>query len=413
MQKKHWLIIGLVILIIIIITIFIVTSLTGISTPTVRVKIDAVQLTEDNVSLNITMQLDNQNSYSLVLKDMTIKAKTAQNNIIGILSFPKKTVPAHESVIIQTQGLFGFNDETLDEFESHISGEFGVSFFGFSLSLPLNITVITDPTPVVEAIVLPTISLNADIISVNETGILLNGSIQVDNQNEFSMSLQNTDIIIDHNETTVYSDIIVNDTIIRPKSKSTIAFSAFIGYEILDIGTISAAITGDVTISIAGVSLTRPFTASAQMKIPDLASFLMDNDRIVIALSADFDVSLTGLNMNVGFRLYNPTEIPLTASDLDILVYRVDNENRSIIAQDRLENCPLPGKNETCLKTTFKLPLASFLPIIGDGLPDWFLLTIMGDFIIADSNQKIPVQLNGYLSGNFFGTNPVNVNMLT
>ena len=401
MQKKHWLIIGLLLLIISIVTIFIVSSLTGISTPTVRVKIDAVQLTEDNVSLNITMQLDNQNSYSFVLKDMTIKAKTAQNTIIGILSFPKKTVPAHDSIISQSQGLFGFNDETLDEFESHITGEFGVSFFGFSLSLPLNITVITNPTPVVEAIVLPTISLDADILSVNETGILLNGSIRVDNQNEFSMSLQNTDIIIDHNETTVYSDIIVNDTIIRPKSKSTIAFSAFIGYEILDIGTISAAITGDVTISISGVSLTRPFTASAQMKIPDLASFLMDDDRIVIALSADFDVSLTGLNMNVGFKLYNPTEIPLTASDLDILVYRVDNETRSVIAQDRLENCPLPGKNETCLKTTFKLPITSFLPIVGDGIPDWFLLTLLGDFTIADSNQKIPVQINGYLSGNF------------
>jgi LEA14-like dessication related protein len=413
MQKKHWLIFGLLILIISIVTIFVVISLTGISTPTVLVKIDAVQLTEDNVSLNISMQLDNQNSYSLVLKDMTLEAKTAQNTVIGILSFPKKSVPAHESVIVQSQGLFGFNHESLDEFESHISGEFGVNIFGFSLSLPLNITVITNPTPVVETIVLPTISLDADIMSANETGILLNGSIKVDNQNEFSMSLQNTDITIDHSETKIYSNIIVNDTIIRPKSKSTIGFSAFIGYEILDIGNISAEIAGDVTITVAGISLTRPFIASAQMKIPDLASFLMDDDRIVVALLADFDVSLAGLNMNVGFRFYNPTMVPLTASDLDIFVYRIDNDTRSIIAQDTLEKCPLPAKNETCLHTTFKLPLASFLPIIGDGIPDWFLLTIKGDFIIANSNQRIPVQLNGYLSGIFFGTNTVYVDMLS
>jgi hypothetical protein len=54
----------------------------------------------------------------------------------------------------------------------------------------------------------------------------------------------------------------------------------------------------------------------------------------------------------------------------------------------------------------------SFLPIIGDGIPDWFLLTIRGDFIIADSNQKIPVQLNGYLNGNFFGSESLNTDML-
>jgi hypothetical protein len=139
----------------------------------------------------------------------------------------------------------------------------------------------------------------------------------------------------------------------------------------------------------------------------------MDDERIVIALIADFDASITGLNMNVGFRLYNPTKIPLTASDLEIIVYRVDNETRSMIAEDLLESCPLPGKNETCLKTTFKVPLMSFFPIVGDGIPDWFLLTIRGDFFIADSNQKIPVQLNGYLNGNFFGSETLNMNMIS
>ncbi|MBS3778753.1 MAG: hypothetical protein KGY50_05645, partial [Candidatus Thermoplasmatota archaeon] len=191
---------------------------------------------------------------------------------------------------------------------------------------------------------------------------------------------------------------------IRPKSTSSIDFSAFVGYEVFNVGTLSATLSSNVNIAVAGISLNRPFTASAEMKIPDLASFLMDNEQIVIALSADFDAGIKGLSMDVGFRLYNPTKIPLTASELDIIVYRVDNEMKTALAQDTLTDCLLPGKNETCLKTTFKIPLISFLPVVGDGVPDWFLLTIRGDFIIADSNQQIPVQLNGYLSGNFFGT---------
>lgn len=414
MHKKQWLLLALLLIIISIISLFTIVTLTGISTPIVTVEIDAIQLTDEQVSLNISMELENQNAYDLEIKDMNIHAVTAQNSIIGTISLPTTNIPAHQTVTVYSEGSFGFNEEPLEKFNSHITGDFGVTFFSIiSLSLPLDITIITNPTPVVDTVLLPGISLNADIKDINETGVLLNGSITVDNQNEFSLSLTNTAIDINHNETTVNADIKVTDTVIAPKSTSSIQFSAFVGYETFDIGKLTASLSGDVHISVAGISMTRPFTASAEVNIPDLATFLMDDERIVIALIADFDASITGLNMNVGFRLYNPTKIPLTASDLEIIVYRVDNETRSMIAEDLLESCPLPGKNETCLKTTFKVPLMSFFPIVGDGIPDWFLLTIRGDFFIADSNQKIPVQLNGYLNGNFFGSETLNMNMIS
>lgn len=414
MHKKQWLFLALILLIVSIISIFLVVTLTGISTPKVTVEIDAIQLTDEQVNMNISMKLDNQNAYDLELKDMSIKAVTSQNSVIGTITLPTKRIPSYETVTVYSEGSFGFNNEPLEKFESQITGYFGVKFFGlFSLSLPLNITIITNPTPVVDTVLLPGISLDADIKDINETGVLLNGSITVDNQNEFSLSLTNTAIDINHNETTVNADINVTDTVIAPQSTSSIQFSAFVGYETFDIGKLTASLSGDVHISVAGISMTRPFTASAEVNVPDLATFLMDDERIVIALIADFDASITGLNMNVGFRLYNPTKIPLTASDLEIIVYRVDNETKSMIAEDLLESCPLPGKNETCLKTSFKLPLMSFFPIVGDGIPDWFLLTIRGDFFIADSNQKIPVQLNGYLNGNFFGSETLNMNMIS
>ncbi len=408
MLKKKWLITIILFLIICIILIFAFISLSGISTPKVSVEINTTQLTKDNITLDITMEIDNQNAYSLVLEDMSIEAITAQDTVIGSLSFPKKTIPAYEALTLTTSGSFGFKDQSLEEFESLITGSFGVNFYGITISLPLEISIITNPTPIVESIVLPSFILEADITSINETGVLLNGSIHVENQNEFSMSLLNTQILFDHNNTFLNAKITVDDTIIQPNSKSSILFSAFVGYEIFNIGKITASMAGDVDINVAGISLNRPFSASAQMIVPDLAKFLMGNDRIEISLSADFDVTLTGLTMNVGFKLYNPTKIPLSASELEIRVYRVDNESQTQLAEDILRNCQIPAKNETCLKSSFKLPLLSFLPIIGDGFPDWFLLTLTGDFIIADTNQRIPVQLNGYLNGNFFGSGTLN-----
>jgi len=403
-MNKKWVLLGIILLIISVIAVFTFSTLTDINTPKVTVHINAVQLTEENVSLDISMHLDNENPYNLVLEDMTVEILSNQNSLVGSIVFPKKTVPAHESITINSTGIFGFNGEPLEQFNSHITGDFGVNFFDFiAVSLPLEITIITNPTPIIDAIFLPTISLDAGIEDINETGVLLKGSINVDNQNTFSLSLSNSNIIIKHNNTPIQTDITVTDTIIQAETKTPISFSAFVGYNIFDNGTLSAALTGDVSITVAGVALNRTFTASAEMDIPDISSYLMDNDRIEISLSADFDITLSGVIMDVGFKLYNPMKIPLIASELDIIIYRVDNETKTIIAEDYLQNCPLPPKNETCLKTTFQLPITSFLPIIGDGIPDWFLLTLLGDFKIADSNQKIPVQINGYLSGNFLG----------
>jgi LEA14-like dessication related protein len=403
MKKKQWLILGIFLLCISIITIVIISTLAGISTPTVTVKIDTVQLSEKNVSLNITMKLDNKNAYALALENLEVEVESSNENIIGKLSFPRKTIPAHQTKNIYAVGIFDFKGEKLDEFKSHIRGDFGIDLFGvFSFSLPVNMTVITDPMLAIDAILLPTISLDADVISVNETGVLMNGTIVIDNANDFSISLSETLIEIEHNQTILYTDVTLSDTKIKPRSKTAVTFSAFVGYGLFNTGTLTASLSSEINITVVGTSITRPFNAGASIDIPDISSFILNNKRIVVALSADFDVSLTGLNMNVGFRLFNPTKIPLTASELDIMIYRIDNNTNSLIAQDRLRNCPLPAENETCLKTTFKLPVVSFLPIVGDGMPDWFLLSIIGNFTIANSNQQIPVQLNGYLNANLF-----------
>lgn len=410
MIKKHWLLIGVILIIFSVVTMLVVISLTGISTPTVTVKIDAFQLTDENVSLNISMQLANKNAYALVLEDMSVEVRNANHDIIGVLSFPTKTIPAHEKISIYTIGIFGFSEEPLEEFETYITGNFGVHFFGpFSLSLPLHITIITNPTPIIDTIMLPSISLDTDIKTINESGVSINGTILVNNQNDFSMSLSNLVIDIEHSNTALNADITISDTIIKPKTNVPIPFSAFIGYETFKQGTLSAVLSGEANILVAGITMNRYFSATAQVTIPDLAAFIMDNEHIVISLSADFDIDLTGVKMNVGLRFYNPTLIPLVSSDLDIMVYRIDDEITTLIAEDSLLECPLPAKQYTCLQTTFKLPVISFLPIIGDGIPDWFLLSIIGNMTIAESDQQIPVRINGYLSGNFFGSNPIDL----
>ncbi len=403
MSKKKWIVLGILLLVFIFISFFVFDTLQNVNAPKVTVKIDVLELTKDNVSLNISMKLDNQNPYAMILEDMKLTIMTPEKELIGELTFPKKTIQSNKEIAIYTEGSFGFNNQPLEELHTHIDAEFGIDFFEFiSISIPLDIDIITDPQPVIDVISFPSISMSADIGTIDETGVLVNGTILVNNQNHFLMELSNTDIIIKHNNIPISADIIVTDSVIEPQSISPITFSAFVGYDVFNNGVLSAVLTGDVTVIVGGISMKRSFTTSAQMDIPDIASYLMNNERIEISLSADFDITMNGVNMNVGLKLYNPTNVPLIASDFDIIIYRVDNDNKTKIAEDILENCPVPPRSEVCLKDSFKLPVISFFPYFGEGIPDWFLLTLIGDFKIANSTQCIPVQINGFLSGKIF-----------
>jgi len=403
MEKKIVLIILAIFLANIIGTILLISTVSSIQAPEVTIDINISKITEDTITIEAKLSIDNPNSFPIILENILINASSPEGDSIAMITLPNITVGAGQQKTITSIGSMGFNKKELSTFHSRITGDVGVTLFGFFTKiLPIRVLLITNPTAFVEAVQAPSIYFDADFSDFTEEGVLFNGTVWVDNQNDFSMSLENIDIRIEHTNAINVANLSISPQHIPPKSTIPIYINGTAYYDIFNQGKLQATISGNASVIIGGINLSLPFSSIASMNVPDLSTFLLNGEHLIISLSVDFKVTAQGLNATVGFQLNNPTKIPLTAYNMTLITYRLDNEVPTILAQDTLSECPIPPENVTCLHSQFLIPYLSILPKINSGFPEWFQLSLTGDFAIANTTQRIPVTLNGYFSPNIF-----------
>lgn len=403
MDKKFILVVLIMFIANIIVTALLVSTVLTIQSPNVSIEIKAVGINEHTISFEVNMQVDNPNSFSILLEDMLINITTPNGNPIGSIMLPNMTISSGQHTTISSINTMGFNNSTLTTFHSRITGNVGVTLFGFfTKRLSINVLLITNPTALVEAVQLPSIHFDANFSEFTTEGLMFNGTLLIENQNDFSLSLSDLEIRMEHTNAHNIADFSTTEINIPPNSIVPTYINGTANYTIFNQGKLSATIQGNASLLIAGINMSLPFTSTTATTVPDLSTFLLNGEHLIISLSADIDVTLQGLNATVGFRLYNPTKIPMTAFNLTLLMYRLDNATPTLLAEDILEQCSISPVNETCLISNFLLPYTSLLPKIGTGLPEWFQLSLSGDFTIANTTQRIPVTINGYVSPRLF-----------
>ena len=403
MDKKITLVVLAFFIINISITAVLFSTINSIQTPDITIDLKVANLTEDMITLEANLQVDNPNSFSIILEGILINTTTPEGENIGKIMLPDTTIEAGEQKTITSVSSLGFNNKELKTFHNHITGNVGITLFGFfTKTFPIHMLLITNPTLLIEAVHIPSIRFDADFSDFTDEGILFNGTIWVDNQNDFSMSLENTEIRIDHTHTTLAANFSTLGGQIPPKSTVPLYVNGTAYYSIFNQGELSATMKGNASIIVAGVTMSFPFSSNASINIPDLSTFLLNGEHLIISLSVDADITLHGLNITGGFQLYNPTNIPLTAYNLTLFLYRLDNATPTLLAKDTLDQCDIPPKNETYLTSQFLLPYRSLLPKVNTGFPERLQLSLSGDFAIANTTQRIPVTLNGCLSTEIF-----------
>jgi hypothetical protein len=121
------------------------------------------------------------------------------------------------------------------------------------------------------------------------------------------------------------------------------------------------------------------------------------------SISAEFKLRMNGVLTKIGFKIYNPSEIPLHMNNLTCYISSSIVNESIVIVQNEMEECMIPSKNEVCIKTEMTIPYLSLITSGGNKLlPEWFVITIRGNFFIEGTTQNIPISFNGYISPNFF-----------
>ncbi|RLF58345.1 MAG: hypothetical protein DRN27_05675 [Thermoplasmata archaeon] len=385
-------------------TVSIISSISDMKTPEISLDFEIVDISDTALILSCNLIVTNHNNLPINLHNFKIKSRTNYQNDIGTIIIPDTTLLARETKNITTITSFQINKDPLNNLYNTITGSVKSTLLGFIPSnLPISITVNTKPSTFIDAIILPQISTRINSYNLSNQGLIIDGILEIENTNDIGFLLDNLTITLTDENDNILGEIQIQPINIANNSLISQPITANISYQVFNKGKLIIHLNGNAGIIIAGYEASIPFHTTTTITIPNLESFLIQTGDIKISLSADFDFTLTGVDLQTSILINNPTEIPLSAYNLTLQIYRMFSSNSTLIAEDNRLFHSLPPKTETTIYSNFTISYLNLLPDISKGRTIWFEIQLKGDFTIANTTQRIPISINGMISPNVFG----------
>ena len=377
--------------------------ITSIKAPDINTQIDILELNQDEIILQIKIEIYNPNFFSLSVENFNIKCINQSNITYGNLDIIGGIIEGSSNAIFIENGSFSFDKYDFEPIINKISGEIGFNFFGIiNKVVPINITLITDLDNILSDINTPEITMNAAISEISEEGILFNGNIDIYNPNKFKIIMKDITLSVESDSGDILGNIDISSGEINPNSNKNFSINGDLLFTTLNYDKVLIELKAKAGAKIAGFQKSINISSKTQFEIPNIQELLLINDTMDFSISGEFKLRMDGVLTKVGFKIYNPSEIPLHMNNLTCYISSsVDNQS-TVIVQNDMEECIIPSKNEVCIKTEITIPYLSFISSGSDKLlPEWFVITIEGNFFIEGTNQYVPISFNGYISPNF------------
>jgi LEA14-like dessication related protein len=377
--------------------------ITIINAPDIIASIEILELNENEIIIETEIEINNTNFFSIIIGDFNINCKTENELEFGNMTIKGGEVLGSSNSKFIGNGSFSFNNYDFEPIINEINGEIGFSFFGvIKKSVPINILLIAELEDVITDIKPPKIKINAEISEITDNGISFEGNISVYNPNNFEILLDDILLNIESELGESIGSIDIISDVINPNSYNNFLISGDLSYYALNADIVNINLNAKVGAHIAGFEKIINISTKTQFRIPDIQDILLINRTMDFSISAEFKLRLDGVLTKVGFKIYNPSEIPLQANDLICYIYSYDNNETNLIVQNDMESCTIPSKNEVCIKTEVTIPYISLITSGNNKIfPEWFVITIEGSFSINGTDQYIPISFNGYISPHF------------
>ncbi|HUS99802.1 MAG TPA: hypothetical protein VMY59_05725 [Candidatus Thermoplasmatota archaeon] len=109
---------------------FIFLDIQIMNVPETNLTIELINITADEAILQTTLRVNNQNSFSIYLQNLTMVTVTDRGDVINNLSIKGGETKAHENKTFTATTSIRFNGSLPDQLTSRITGTFGTMFFG-------------------------------------------------------------------------------------------------------------------------------------------------------------------------------------------------------------------------------------------------------------------------------------------
>jgi LEA14-like dessication related protein len=375
-----------------------------VKAPIINVSIDPIELTPEQILLEARVTIANPNQFDVSVKNFKVVSTTKDGYEIGQFFIAGGNVPPNTNTTFIAQDRLGFSGHTYSLIKNTITADIGISVLGIiKKTVPFTMTVDVSLANITDTLVVPAIHMQATVDDITSEGVHFSGSIDAYNPNTFEISLENLSLEMKTEKNVAVGTVTLQGGVIKPTRSLKIEVNGTLLFKALDAERINANLSGIAGIRAAGITKALPFSTDVQLIVPDPATLLSLNGTFDFILSGDFKLRVRGALCNIEFTINNPSKIPLDARDLVCRLYRFDNNATRLLGQQNLTPCTIEPKNKVCLGAQILLPYSKFL-FSGTRriLPDWFILTIDGNFSISGVNRSLPISITGYLSPHLF-----------
>lgn len=380
---------------------FILLDFRVIKSPETIVEVNIKNITENKIIIETIITISNPNVFDFSIKDLKISTYTDKGFEVGSLKIKGGDISSSQSKVFSTTDSFSFNGHDFKNLRTKIDGDVGVKIFSlFEKNIPLDITVLTSVEKIFDDLKSPVVNLDVVFEELNYNGINFTSKINFYNPNNFEMYVDNLSIKIEniHGQVGILN---IDSDKIKSNGFSIIKSSGSISYDAIDSGKLFLNLTGKAGVRAGGIEQHLDVFAFSSVEMPKISDFIFQNEQIEFILPVQFNFKALGVESSIGFSMYNPSQIELIGENLVCRIYRLDGEDKHLLAEKNMASCEFKPRQRVCVQTKLLVPYWKFFTTgSGQIIPDSLILGIEGDLSIYGTSQRFPISLEAYVDPN-------------
>lgn len=376
-----------------------------IKAPKTNVYVNFLEVTSEEILLETTIEMSNPNIFEISFKELKMKTSTKDDKKIGEINFDGGNIPSHQTKTFYSIDKIYFQDEgDFSIIKNKISGRIGVTFLGFiHKTIPIEISVLASIKEIIDSMDIPEIDMKLDFDNLTSEGIEFTVKVELYNPTKIEFGIDEFSVIAKTEKNEEVGRLVIFGDIVKPKESCVFTSKGSLNYNAFDSNKIIFTLNGIAIGKIGGIEKRINISTDAELLIPNITEFIFKNEPIDFQIPVQFKLRLRGIVSTVGFKIYNPSNIPLEGRNLICSIYRLDGEQKTMLGHEEMESCIILPHDRVCVSTKITIPYRTYLfsgPV--RFFPDWIILTIDGYFSIAGTRQEFPISLNAYVDPTFF-----------
>jgi len=377
---------------------FIFLDIQTMNLPETTLTLELVDLNADEAVLQTTLLVNNPNSFSIFLQNLTIITVADNGEVINHLFMDGGETYAHENRTFTSAATIRFNGTIPNQLTSRITGTVGVMFLGLiKKTLPLKFTMVTSLNNIITQFTLPEIHLSVNFSEITQEGVNFTGNIEITNPYSIDIAIENISVTVETETGSQLGTVTIQGKKIPAKTSQQLTGSGRLLLKALDAKTLRMTLNGDIIVLVAGIRKSMNLSVDAGIVPPRLEQLLSDLPTDA-SLTGKYRYTLRGgLQDQIIFEIKNPNKLTFLATDITVKIYRIDRNKTRLISNGTLADGVITLQNTTILQGDMFIPLSQLWPRFGERLiPDRLQVILRANITIQGLNQTIWVGMIGY-----------------